>query len=134
MSNEYETWLEFYLKCIKVAFSNKQIVETKKELHIDPIFTYFESEIPSRILKKIQIFIVEHGVTCSCLHHFNFSKKLLFWIKETYRISSYSFHPWIELATISKFKIEVSKETIWGIRYTCFPQFFPQYEKPVLNQ
>ena len=41
--------LDVHLKCIKVTFSNKQIGEIKKKLHIDPIFTYWDSEIALKV-------------------------------------------------------------------------------------
>ena len=43
--NEYGTWPRLHLKCIKVTFFNKQIIEIKKKLHIDPIFTYYKVQI-----------------------------------------------------------------------------------------
>ena len=39
-----EHHLDMHLKYIKVKFSNKQIFEIKKELHIDLIFTYWDSK------------------------------------------------------------------------------------------
>ena len=46
--------LDLHLKCIKVTFSNKQIVKIKKKLHIDPIFTYWDSEIASKVSKRFK--------------------------------------------------------------------------------
>ena len=37
--------LNLTLKMYKSAFSDKQIIEIKKQMHIDPIFTYSDSEI-----------------------------------------------------------------------------------------
>ena len=37
--------LNLTLKMYKVVFSDKQIPEIKKKMHIDPIFTYSDSEI-----------------------------------------------------------------------------------------
>ena len=44
-----EHHLDMHLKCIKIKFSNKQIVEIKKKLHIDLIFTYWDSEIATEV-------------------------------------------------------------------------------------
>ena len=41
--------LDMHLKCIKVQFSNKQIIEIKNKLHIDLIFTYWDSEIATEV-------------------------------------------------------------------------------------
>jgi hypothetical protein len=41
--------LDMHIKCIKVKFSSKQIVEIKKKLHIDLIFTYWDSEIATEV-------------------------------------------------------------------------------------
>ena len=41
--------LNMQLKCIKVKFSNKQIVEIKKKLHIELIFMYWDSEIATEV-------------------------------------------------------------------------------------
>ena len=41
--------LDMHLKCIKVKFSNKQIVEIKKKLNIDLIFIYWDSEIATEV-------------------------------------------------------------------------------------
>ena len=37
--------LNLTLKMYKSAFSDKQIIEIKKQMQIDPIFTYSDSEI-----------------------------------------------------------------------------------------
>ena len=37
--------LNLTLKMYKILFSDKQITELKKKMHIDPIFTYSDSEI-----------------------------------------------------------------------------------------
>ena len=37
--------LNLSLKMYKSAFSDKQIIEIKKQMQIDPIFTYSDSEI-----------------------------------------------------------------------------------------
>ena len=47
---EYD--LNITIKCIKVTFSNKQIVNIKKKMHIDPICTYSDSEIASKVLQS----------------------------------------------------------------------------------
>ena len=47
-----EHGLNITLKCIKMTFSNKQIVNIKKKMHIDPICTYYDSEIASKVLQS----------------------------------------------------------------------------------
>ena len=44
--------LNITIKCIKMTFSNKQIVNIKKKMHIDPICTYYDSEIESKVLQS----------------------------------------------------------------------------------
>ena len=44
--------LNITIKCIKMTFSNKQIVNIKKKMHIDPICTYYDSEIASKVLQS----------------------------------------------------------------------------------
>ena len=48
--------LNFTLKMYKVAFSDKQITEIKKKMHIDPIFTYSDSEIALKVCRNKQRF------------------------------------------------------------------------------
>ena len=38
-------YLNMTLKLFEVVFSDKQISEIKKKMHIDPIFTYSDKEI-----------------------------------------------------------------------------------------
>ena len=45
--------LNLTLKMYKVVFSDKQITEIKKKLHIDPIFTYSHSEIALKSCRNI---------------------------------------------------------------------------------
>ena len=40
----------------KSAFSDKQIIEIKKKMHIDPIFTYSDSEIALKVWRNKQRF------------------------------------------------------------------------------
>ena len=42
------------LKMYKSAFSDKQIIEIKKKMHIDPIFTYSDSEIALKVCRNKQ--------------------------------------------------------------------------------
>jgi len=44
------------LKMYKSAFSDKQIIEIKKKMHIDPIFTYSDSEIALKVCRNKQRF------------------------------------------------------------------------------
>ena len=44
------------LKLYKVVFSDKQITEIKKKMHIDPIFTYSDPEIALKVCKNKQRF------------------------------------------------------------------------------
>ena len=46
--------LNFTLKVYKVAFSDKQITEIKKKMHIDTTFTYFDSEIALKVCRNKQ--------------------------------------------------------------------------------
>ena len=47
-------WPILHLKCIKDTFPNKQIIEIKKKPHIDPIFTYWFSEIALKVCRNKQ--------------------------------------------------------------------------------
>ena len=44
--------LNLTLKGYKVAFSDKQIAEIKKKMHIDSSFTYFDSEIALKVFRN----------------------------------------------------------------------------------
>ena len=44
--------LNLTLKLNKVVFSDKQITEIKKKMHIDPIFTYFDPEIALKVCRN----------------------------------------------------------------------------------
>ena len=46
--------LNLTLKMYKSAFSDKQIIEIKKKMHIDPIFTYSDSEIALKVCRNKQ--------------------------------------------------------------------------------
>ena len=48
--------LNLTLKLYKVVFSDKQITEIKKKMHIDPIFTYSDSEIALKVCRNKQRF------------------------------------------------------------------------------
>ena len=48
--------LNLTLKMYKSAFYDKQIIETKKKMHIDPIFTYSDSEIALKVCRNKQRF------------------------------------------------------------------------------
>ena len=45
-------YLNLTLKLFKVVFSDKQITEIKKKMHIDPIFTYSDPEIALKVCKN----------------------------------------------------------------------------------
>ena len=63
--NEYGTLPILHLKSIKDTFSNKQIIEIKKKMHIDSFFTYSHSEIALKACRNIQRFKFD----CRPLHH-----------------------------------------------------------------
>ena len=44
------------LKMYKVVFSDKPITEIKKKMHIEPIFTYSDSEIALKVCRNKQRF------------------------------------------------------------------------------
>ena len=48
--------LNLTLKMYKSAFSVEQIIEIKKKMHIDPIFTYSDSEIALKVCRNKQRF------------------------------------------------------------------------------
>ena len=56
LPNWYGTLPILHLKCIKDTFSNKQIIEIKKKLHIHSFFTYSHSEIALKACRNIQRF------------------------------------------------------------------------------
>ena len=62
--------LNLTLKMYKVVFSDKQIIETKKKMHIDPIFTYSDPEIALKICRNKQRFKFKPRplchVSCEC--------------------------------------------------------------------
>ena len=64
--------LDVHLKCIKVTFSNKQIGEIKKKLHIDPIFAYWDSEIASEVSKRFKRIKFDRSALCPGLLKPNF--------------------------------------------------------------
>ena len=45
-------YLNLTLKLFKVVFSDKQITEIKKKMHIDPILTYSDPEIALKVCKN----------------------------------------------------------------------------------
>ena len=52
--SDMEHDLNLTLKMYKSAFSDKQIIEIKKKMHIDPIFTYSDSEIALKVCRNKQ--------------------------------------------------------------------------------
>ena len=48
--------LNLTLKMYKSAFSDKQVIEIKKKMHIDSFFTYSHSEIALKAFRNIQRF------------------------------------------------------------------------------
>ena len=48
------------LKMYKDVFSDKQITEIKKKIHIDYIFTYSDSEIALKVCRNKQTFIFNY--------------------------------------------------------------------------
>ena len=59
--------LNFTLKVYKVAFSDKQITEIKKKMHIDTTFTYFDSDIALKVCRNKQTFKFNYRAHCKCL-------------------------------------------------------------------
>ena len=57
--------LNLTLKMYKVVFSDKQITEIKKKMHIDPIFTYSDSEIALKVCRNKQRFKFNRRPLCS---------------------------------------------------------------------
>ena len=53
------------LKMYKSAFSDKQIIEIKKKMHIDPIFTYSDSEIALKVCRNKQRFKFNRRPLCN---------------------------------------------------------------------
>ena len=51
MKHDLNLTLKMYKRS---AFSDKQIIEIKKKIHIDPIFTYSDSEIASKVCRNKQ--------------------------------------------------------------------------------
>ena len=56
--------LNFTLKVYKVAFSDKQITEIKKKMHIDTTFTYFDSEIALKVCRNKLRFKFNRSPVC----------------------------------------------------------------------
>ena len=57
--------LNLTLKMYKSAFSDKQIIEIKKKMHIDPIFTYSDSEIALKVCRNKQRFKFNRRLLCT---------------------------------------------------------------------
>ena len=57
------------LKMYKSAFSDKQIIEIKKKMHIDPILTYSESEIALKVCRNKQRLKFNHRPLCT-MHNY----------------------------------------------------------------
>ena len=51
----------------KVVFSDKQITEIKKKMHIDPIFTYSDPEIALKVCRNKQRFKFNHRPLCKTM-------------------------------------------------------------------
>ena len=56
--------LNLTLKMYKVVFSDKQITEIKKKMHIDPIFTYSDPEIALKVCRNKQRFKFNRRPLC----------------------------------------------------------------------
>ena len=56
--------LNLTLKMYKVVFSDKPITEIKKKMHIDPIFTYSDSEIALKVCRNKQRFKFNRSPLC----------------------------------------------------------------------
>ena len=59
--------LNLILKMYKVVFPDKQITEIKKKMHIDPIFTYSDSEIALKVSRNKQRFKFNRRTLCLVL-------------------------------------------------------------------
>ena len=57
--------LNLTLIMYKSAFSDKQIIEIKKKMHIDPIFTYSDSEIALKVCRNKQRFKLNRSPLCA---------------------------------------------------------------------
>ena len=57
--------LNLTLKMYKVVFSDKPITEIKKKMHIDPIFTYSDSEIALKVCRNKQRFKFNRSPLCT---------------------------------------------------------------------
>ena len=62
--------LKLTLKMYKSAFSLKQIIEIKKKMHIDPIFTYSDSEIALKVCRNKQRLKLNRSPLCAVLATF----------------------------------------------------------------
>ena len=56
--------LNLTLKMYKSAFSVEKIIEIKKKMHIDPIFTYSDSEIALKVCRNKQRFKLKFVGRC----------------------------------------------------------------------
>ena len=57
--------LNLTLKMYKVVFSDKQIAEIKRKMHIDNIFTYSDSEIALKVCRnKLRIKLNRRPLSC----------------------------------------------------------------------
>ena len=57
-----EHYLDYTIKCINVCVCNNQIIETKKKKHIDPNFTYSDSEIALKVCRNKQTFKFNYSI------------------------------------------------------------------------
>ena len=67
--------LNLTLKMYKSAFSDKQIIEIKKKMHIDPIFTYSDSEIALKVCRNKQRFKFNCRPLCVLKEKFDLFEK-----------------------------------------------------------
>ena len=80
--------LNLTLKMYKVVFSDKQITEIKKKMHIDPIFTYSDSEIALKVCRNKQRFKFNRRPLCQVFHHLESG----FWHSSQLLTSTNNFH------------------------------------------
>ena len=74
--------LNLSLKMYKSAFSDKQTIEIKKKMHIDPIFTHSDSEIAFKVCRNKQRFKLNRSPLC--ITKFSFSEKAKKYAKSSF--------------------------------------------------
>ena len=68
MGEHYLNLTQITIKYIKMMFFNKQIVNIKKKMRIDPIFSYSDSEIALKVCRnKQRIKFNRRTLWCVCL-------------------------------------------------------------------